>query len=123
MENKVYEITVNLGTGVPYALFAFLNYPKGKITLSAMIEGKTCLEDTIVIDSKLSSLADLSNIKKENFHAYATSCNLSMYYLYQTENGKWAIGVNVNELRYKGITNIKCNVQCENSAISITDII
>lgn len=123
MENKVYEITVNLGTGVPYALFAFLNYPKGKITLSAMIEGKTCLEDTIVIDSELSSLADLSNIKKGDFHAYATSCNLSMYYLYQTKNGKWAIGVNVNELRYKGIKNIKCNVQCENSAISITDII
>lgn len=123
MENKVYEITVNLGTGVPYALFAFLNYPKGKITLSAMIEGKTCLEDTIVIDSELNLLADLSNIKKEDFHAYATSCNLSMYYLYQTENGKWAIGVNVNELRYKGIKNIKCNVQCENSAISITDII
>lgn len=123
MENKTYEITVNLGTGAPYALFAFLNYPSGKITLSAMVDGKTYLEDTIMIDSNISNLADLSDINREDFNAYTTSCNLSMYYLYKMNNGKWAIGLKVHELRDKGITKINCNVQCKNTAISITDII
>lgn len=123
MENKTYEITVYLGTGAYYALFAFLNYPSGKITLSAMVDGKTYLEDTIMIDSNISYLKDLSDINKEDFNAYATSCNLSMYYLYKMNNGKWAIGLNVKELKDKGISKINCNVQCNNTAISITDII
>lgn len=123
MENKVYKINVYLGVGQPYALFAILNYPKGKITLSAMVAGKTYLEDTIMIDSKISNLADLSNLEQKDFNTYTTSSNLSMYYLYKMNNGKWAIGLNIHELRDKGITEISCNVQCENTAISIIDTI
>lgn len=121
MENKTYKIAVNLGVGQPYALFAFLNYPSGKITLSAMVDGKTYLEDTIMIDSNISYLEDLSDINKEDFNVYATSCNLSMYYLYKMNNGKWTIGLSIKELKDKGISKINCNVQCGNTAISITD--
>lgn len=121
MENKTYKIAVNLGVGQPYALFAFLNYPSGKITLSAMVDGKTYLEDTIMINSNISYLEDLSDINKEDFNVYATSCNLSMYYLYKMNNGKWTIGLSIKELKDKGISKINCNVQCENTAISITD--
>lgn len=123
MENKTYEIGVNLGVGAPYAVFAFLNYPSGKITLSAMVDGKTYLEDTIMIDSNISYLKDLSDINKEDFNVYATSCNLSMYNLYKMDNGKWTIGLSVKELKDKGISKINCNVQCENTAISIIDTI
>jgi hypothetical protein len=121
MENKTYKIAVNLGVGQPYALFAFLNYPSGKITLSAMVDGKTYLEDTIMIDSNISYLEDLSDINKEDFNVYATSCNLSMYYLYKMNNGQWTIGLSIKELKDKGISKINCNVQCGNTAISITD--
>ena len=123
MENRIYNIDVNLGVGQPYALFALLNYSSGKITLSAMINGKTYLEDTIMIDSNISYLKDSSDINEEDFNVYATSCNLSMYYLYKMNNGKWAIGLKLHELRDKGISKINCNVQCNNTAISITDTI